>query len=83
MGFLAARVISGTSRGCIAGQVKDVVPRGVDEVLELIGSTRLKDSLRCTKQRAIVRMTDMASSIRSPRRTFAWRRTRRGEKSSI
>ena len=47
-------MVSGTSGGCIAGQVKEVFPRGVDKVLELIGSTTVQNSLRCTKQRGIV-----------------------------
>ena len=50
-------MVSGTSGGCIAGQVKEVFPRGVDKVLELIGSTTVQNSLRCTKQRGIVCMT--------------------------
>ena len=62
MGFLAAGIIRGTSGGCIAGQVKEVFPRGVDKVLELIGSTTLQDSLRCTKQRGILCMTGMVGN---------------------
>ena len=45
--------------GSIAEQVKEVCPRGVDKVLELVGTTTLKDSLRCAKQRGIVCMTGM------------------------
>jgi len=45
--------------GTIAKQVKEVFPRGVDKVLELIGTTTLADSLRCAKQRGIVCMTGM------------------------
>ena len=48
--------------GAIAGQVKEVFPRGVDKVLELVGTTTLRDSLRCTKQRGIVCMTGMVGN---------------------
>src|SRR5579862_9759073 len=41
-------------KGVIAEQVKEVYPRGADKVLELIGTTTLRDSLRCAKQRGIV-----------------------------
>jgi NADPH:quinone reductase-like Zn-dependent oxidoreductase len=43
--------------GTIAEQVNEVCPNGVDKVLELVGTTTLKDSLRCAKQRGIVCMT--------------------------
>jgi hypothetical protein len=33
--------------GSIAAQVKEVCPNAVDKVLELVGTTTLKDSLRC------------------------------------
>jgi NADPH:quinone reductase-like Zn-dependent oxidoreductase len=46
----------------IAEQVKEVSPRGVDKVLELVGATTLKDSLRCAKQRGIVCMTGMVGN---------------------
>jgi NADPH:quinone reductase-like Zn-dependent oxidoreductase len=45
--------------GTIAKQVNEVCPNGVDKVLELVGTTTLKDSLRCAKQRGIVCMTGM------------------------
>jgi len=48
--------------GVIAGQVKEVFPRGVDKVLELVGTTTLEDSLRCAKQRGIVCMTGMVGN---------------------
>lgn len=48
--------------GSIAEQVREVCPRGVDKVLELIGTTTLKDSLRCTRQRGIVCMTGMVGN---------------------
>jgi len=48
--------------GIIAEQVKVVFPRGVDKVLELVGATTLKDSLRCAKQHGIVCMTGMVGN---------------------
>jgi NADPH:quinone reductase-like Zn-dependent oxidoreductase len=46
----------------IAEQVKEVCPKGVDKVLELVGTTTLKDSLRCAKQRGIVCMTGIVGN---------------------
>lgn len=43
----------------IAPQVKEVFPRGVDKVLELIGTTTLLDSLQCVKPNGMVCMTGM------------------------
>ena len=48
--------------GAIAEQVKEVCPKGVDKVLELVGTTTLKDSLRCAKQRGIVCMTGIVGN---------------------
>jgi NADPH:quinone reductase-like Zn-dependent oxidoreductase len=48
--------------GAIAEQVKEVCPSGVHKVLELVGTTTLKDSLRCTKQRGIVCMTGIVGN---------------------
>jgi NADPH:quinone reductase-like Zn-dependent oxidoreductase len=48
--------------GSIAEQVKEVCPKGVDKVLELVGTTTLKDSLRCAKQRGIVCMTGIVGN---------------------
>src|SRR6202521_4316148 len=48
--------------GSIAQQVKEVCPGGVDKVLELVGATTLKDSLRCARQRGIVCMTGMVGN---------------------
>ena len=48
--------------GIIAEQVRDVFPRGVDKVLELVGTMTLADSLRCAKQRGIVCMTGMVGN---------------------
>jgi NADPH:quinone reductase-like Zn-dependent oxidoreductase len=48
--------------GSIAEQVMEVCPKGVDKVLELVGTTTLKDSLRCTKQHGIVCMTGIVGN---------------------
>ena len=48
--------------GSIAQQVREVCPGGVDKVLELVGTTTLKDSLRCAKQRGIVCMTGIVGN---------------------
>ena len=48
--------------GSIAEQVKEVCPKGVDKVLELVGTTTLKDSLRCAKQRGTVCMTGIVGN---------------------
>jgi NADPH:quinone reductase-like Zn-dependent oxidoreductase len=48
--------------GTIAKQVKDVFPRGVDKVLELVGTATLADSLQCAKQAGIVCMTGMVGN---------------------
>ena len=48
--------------GSIAEQVKEVCSGGVDKVLELVGATTLKDSLRCAKQRGIVCMTGIVGN---------------------
>lgn len=48
--------------GSIADQVMEVCANGVDKVLELVGTTTLKDSLRCAKQRGIVCMTGIVGN---------------------
>lgn len=48
--------------GSIAQQVKEVLPRGVDKVLELVGTTTLLDSLHCAKPRGIVCLTGMVGN---------------------
>ncbi len=48
--------------GSIAEQVRAVYADGVDKVLELVGTTTLKDSLRCAKQGGIVCMTGMVGN---------------------
>ena len=48
--------------GAIAEQVKEVCPNGVDKVLELVGTTTLKDSLLCTKKGGIVCMTGIVGN---------------------
>ena len=48
--------------GSIADQVRKLVPRGADKVLELVGAGSLADSLRCARQRGIVCMTGMVGN---------------------
>src|SRR6201997_3570532 len=48
--------------GSITEQVMEVCSNGVDKVLELVGTTTLKDSLRCAKQRGIVCMTGIVGN---------------------
>ena len=48
--------------GSIAQQVREVCPGGVDKVLELIGTTTLKDSLLCARQGGIVCMTGIVGN---------------------
>lgn len=48
--------------GAIASDIRALYPDGVDKVLELIGTTTLKDSLRCAKQGGIVCMTGIVGN---------------------
>jgi len=48
--------------GNIKEKVKNLFPKGVDKVLELIGTRTLKDSLKCIKPRGIVCMTGILGS---------------------
>jgi NADPH:quinone reductase-like Zn-dependent oxidoreductase len=48
--------------GSIAKQVTEVCSNGVDKVLELVGTTTLKDSLRCAKPHGIVCMTGIVGN---------------------
>ena len=48
--------------GTIASEVKKLLPGGTDKVLELIGTTTLKDSLRCTREGGIVCMTGIVGN---------------------
>jgi NADPH:quinone reductase-like Zn-dependent oxidoreductase len=48
--------------GEIADDVRKVFPCGVDKVLELVGTTTLKDSLRATRTGGIVSMTGMVGN---------------------
>ena len=48
--------------GSIAAQVKEVFPGGVDKVLELVGTTTLKDSLCSAKPHGVVCMTGMVGN---------------------
>ena len=45
--------------GDIAGQVREICPNGVNKVLELVGTTTLKDSLRTARPHGVVCMTGM------------------------
>lgn len=45
--------------GDIAGQVREICLNGVNKVLELVGTTTLKDSLRSTCRHGVVCMTGM------------------------
>ena len=48
--------------GSIAEQIKSAYPKGVDKVLELIGTTTLEDSLRCAREGGIVCMTGIVGN---------------------
>jgi NADPH:quinone reductase-like Zn-dependent oxidoreductase len=48
--------------GTIASQVRALLPGGADKVLELVGTTTLKDSLRCARPGGIVCMTGMVGN---------------------
>lgn len=48
--------------GSIAKDVRGALPSGVDKVLELIGTTSLKDSLQCAKEGGIVCMTGIVGN---------------------
>ena len=48
--------------GTIAAEVRKRLPGGADKVLELIGITTLKDSMRCAKQGGIVCMTGIVGN---------------------
>ncbi len=47
--------------GALASKIKSTFKDGIDKVLELIGTTTLKDSLRCVKPGGTVCMTGMLS----------------------
>jgi NADPH:quinone reductase-like Zn-dependent oxidoreductase len=48
--------------GSIAGDVRKAFSAGFDKVLELIGTTSLKDSLHCASERGVVCMTGMVGN---------------------
>ena len=48
--------------GKVEADIKQLYPDGVDKVLELIGTTTLLDSLKCTKARGIVCMTGIVGN---------------------
>jgi NADPH2:quinone reductase len=43
--------------GSIQDKVREILPKGVDKVLELVGTRTLKDSLRCIGPKGVVCMT--------------------------
>ena len=49
-------------KGEVAADVRKKFPGGVDKVLELVGATSLRDSLRCAKEGGIVCMTGMVGN---------------------
>jgi NADPH:quinone reductase-like Zn-dependent oxidoreductase len=51
-----------TNAGSIAEEVRKQVPNGFDKVLEMVGTTTLKDSLRCAKEGGLVCMTGMVGN---------------------
>ena len=48
--------------GALAGRIRQARPDGFDKVLELVGTTTLKDSLRCARQPGLVCMTGMVGN---------------------
>ena len=48
--------------GTVAGEVRKIVPAGVDRVLELVGTTTLLDSLLATAVRGVVCMTGIVGN---------------------
>jgi NADPH:quinone reductase-like Zn-dependent oxidoreductase len=48
--------------GSLAGQVNAAYPAGVDKVLEMVGTTTLRDSLGCARQGGIVCMTGIVGN---------------------
>lgn len=48
--------------GEVSKQVRNVFPRGVNKVLELVGTTTLNDSLHCVARNGIVCMTGMVGN---------------------
>ncbi len=48
--------------GSIAAMVKEIFSGGVEKVLELVGTTTLKDSLQCARPKGVVCMTGMVGN---------------------
>lgn len=48
--------------GRIAGRVRELVPRGVDSALELVGAPTLRDTLECVRERGTGCFTGMLSN---------------------
>ncbi|MGW6659405.1 zinc-binding alcohol dehydrogenase family protein [Rhodococcus sp. NPDC055024] len=51
-----------TDDGAVAGQVRDILPEGVDLALELVGTPTLPDTLRATRIHGTVCFTGMLSN---------------------
>jgi NADPH:quinone reductase-like Zn-dependent oxidoreductase len=49
--------------GSVAGQVREMLPAGVDSALELVGTPTLPDTLRSTRQHGVVCFTGMLSNV--------------------
>ena len=48
--------------GAIARDVRRAYPKGIDKVLELIGTTTLEDSLHCAREGGVVCMTGIVGN---------------------
>jgi NADPH:quinone reductase-like Zn-dependent oxidoreductase len=48
--------------GTIAKDVRRAYPKGVEKVLELIGTTTLEDSLQCVREGGVVCMTGIVGN---------------------
>ena len=49
--------------GAVAKQIRQKFPKGVDKVLELVGTASLEDSLQCAGEGGIVCMTGMVGAF--------------------
>jgi len=49
--------------GNVAGQVREILPPGVDTALELVGTPTLPDTLHSTRQHGVVCFTGMLSNV--------------------
>ena len=58
--------------GSIAEQVRAKYPEGFEKVLELVGTTVLKDSLKCVKEGGIICMTGIVGNKWSFENSARW-----------